>query len=54
MMDNLEKEFPDIISTRSIGNTWEGRPMRIIEMDARKLMESKGIAEEVVTGKPIS
>jgi hypothetical protein len=48
MMDNLAKEFSDVISVRSIGNTWEGRPMRVIELDARELMKSKGINEEVL------
>lgn len=54
MTENLAKEFSDIISVRSIGNTWEGRPINIIELDARELMKSKGIEEDVVEAPPVA
>ena len=44
----LEKEFPDIITLKDIGKTWEGRPITLIQLDARNLMESKGVKEDIV------
>jgi len=53
----LQTEFGDVITVRSIGNTWEGRSIDIIELDARKMMEEKGVKEEVseapTPGKPV-
>ena len=43
LMEILEREFPDIIKTFSIGKTWQEREMMMIQLDARDLMESKGI-----------
>lgn len=34
----LEKEFPDIITIKTIGKTWEGRPIEVIQLDARSMM----------------
>ena len=53
----LQTEFGDVITVRYIGNTWEGRSIDIIELDARKMMEEKGVKEEVseapTPGKPV-
>jgi hypothetical protein len=43
MIDKLQKEFPDIVKTRSIGKTWQDRDMMLIELDAREMMNKKGI-----------
>lgn len=47
MLVALAKEFPDIIKVYSIGDTWQQRPIQVIELDARKLMEMKGVVEDV-------
>lgn len=43
MMEILEREFPDIIKTFSIGKTWQEREMMMISLDARDLMDKKGL-----------
>ena len=35
MMDKMAEEFPDMIKVSSIGKTWEGRDIRVLELDAR-------------------
>ena len=35
MMDKMAAEFPDMIKISSIGKTWEGRDIRVLELDAR-------------------
>ena len=52
MMAMLEKEFPDIISIKQIGSTWEGRPIQVIQLDARSMMEGKNIKEDIVEVLP--
>lgn len=48
-IDNIQnmiaKEFPDIAKIKSIGTTWKDRKMKVLELDARKLMKSKGVKE---------
>ena len=39
----LEKEFPEVIKTFSIGKTWQDREMVMISLDARDLMDKKGL-----------
>ena len=31
----MASEFPDIVTIKSIGKTWEGRDINMIELDAR-------------------
>lgn len=35
MMDKMAAEFPDMIKISTIGKTWEGRDIRVLELDAR-------------------
>ena len=49
----LEKEFPDIITIKTIGKTWEGRPIEVIQLDARSMMQGKGIEEDIVEVLPV-
>ena len=35
MMDKMAAEFPDMIKVSTIGKTWEGRDIRVLELDAR-------------------
>tara|TARA_B110000305_G_C19341106_1_gene589191 strand:- start:739 stop:885 length:147 start_codon:yes stop_codon:yes gene_type:complete len=35
MMDQMAAEFPDMIKISTIGKTWEGRDIRVLELDAR-------------------
>ena len=48
-IDNIQnmiaKEFPDIAKIKSIGTTWKDRKMKVLELDSRKLMKSKGVKE---------
>lgn len=57
MTSMLATEFGDVITVKSIGQTWEGRSIDIIELDARKMMEDKGVKEDVseapTPGKPV-
>jgi hypothetical protein len=39
----IAKEFPDVAKLKSIGTTWKDRKMKVLELDARKFMKSKGI-----------
>ena len=39
MTAQLEKEFPEVIKTFSIGKTWQERELLMISLDARDLME---------------
>lgn len=39
----IAKEFPDVAKLKSIGTTWKDRKLKVLELDARKLMKSKGI-----------
>lgn len=37
----IQKEFSDIIKINYIGKTWEARDISVIELDARKLVNSE-------------
>lgn len=54
MIDNLQKEFPDIIKVRSIGKTWQERDLLVVELDARDMMEKKGIKMSAVNQTTIT
>ena len=51
MIDNIQKDFPDIIKTYSIGQSWQERDIRVIELDARHFLQSKGIEELIANEK---
>lgn len=52
IMQKLKDDFPDLITIRSIGKTWQDRDIQVITLDARKLMESKGV--KPASFKPIN
>jgi len=39
----IAKEFPEVAKLKSIGTTWKDRKLKVLELDARKLMKSKGV-----------
>jgi hypothetical protein len=39
----IAKEFPDIVKLKTIGKTWNEKPIKLLELDARKYMETLGI-----------
>ena len=43
MVDQLQREFPEIINVKSIGKSWQSRDIMMIELDARDVMEKKGL-----------
>lgn len=43
MVDQLQREFPEIINVRSIGKSWQNRDIMLIELDARDVMEKNGL-----------
>lgn len=43
MTATLEKEFPEVIKTFSIGKSWQEREILMISLDARDMMEKKGL-----------
>ena len=47
LLTALEKEFPEVIKVRSIGSSWQDRQIKVIELDARSVMEQKGIEPNV-------
>jgi hypothetical protein len=44
----LANEFPEIVSMHSMGKTWEGRDINYLSLDARQMMEDKGVKEDMV------
>ena len=34
-MQQIKEEFPDIVKIKSIGKSWEGRDINMLEIDAR-------------------
>ena len=43
LTDQLVREFPEVVSVETIGQTWQQRPLRALTIDARKLMAEKGV-----------
>lgn len=41
LMNQMEKEFPEVISISSIGSTWEHRDISVITLDATKFVNSE-------------
>jgi hypothetical protein len=41
LQNQLAKEFPDVISLSTIGQTWEKRDLTLITLDARKFVNSE-------------
>jgi len=39
----IVKEFPDVAKLTSIGQTWQERKLKVLELDARKLMGERGV-----------
>ena len=35
LMQQIKEEFPDIVKIESIGKSWEGRDINMLEIDAR-------------------
>lgn len=35
LMTQIQAEFPDIVKIKSIGKSWEGRDINMLEIDAR-------------------
>ena len=46
----LASEFSDIVTLKTIGKTWNDRPIQVIELDARTYMANK----KVEVAKPLS
>jgi len=40
MMDSLQHDFPEIVKVSSIGKSFEGRPIKVMEVDAREALLS--------------
>lgn len=38
---SIEKDFPDVVKVYSIGETYQKRPINVIELDAKKWLESQ-------------
>jgi len=51
LTNQIQHEFPDIIQTESIGQTWEHRDIMVIELDARKLVNSEAFKTVPVNKK---
>lgn len=39
----IQQEFPDVVKLGSIGQTWEGREITYLEVDARQFLINKGV-----------
>ena len=39
----IAKEFPEIITLKTIGQTWNERPIQVLELDARAYMTTKKV-----------
>ena len=42
---SLETDFPEVIKVYSIGQTYQERPINVIELDAKKWLESQMVKE---------
>lgn len=46
-IDNIQsmiaKEFPEVAKLKKIGQTWQERHLKVLELDARKLMRTRGV-----------
>jgi hypothetical protein len=40
---SIEQDFPDVVKVYSIGETYQKRPINVIELDAKKWLESQMI-----------
>ena len=41
ILDSLQKDFPEVVKIKSIGDTFEKRPIKIAEIDARDYILKK-------------
>jgi len=53
MENALLKEFPDIMTLQSIGQTWENRDINVLTLDARKYVASAEFASIPVPEKKV-
>ena len=44
LQQKIVQEFGDIMHTQNIGQSWQQRDIQVITLDAREMMEKKGIS----------